>query len=110
MKLPNSTSKDKLPRSRALAAKLVFAALEILKEKGGQAPGRDVVAEVPWQDPAQVVHDVELLGLPPQAAALGASQRRMTNSQNSVTTGRAAKIVDQTFDQRMVLSRGSRRC
>jgi hypothetical protein len=31
---------------------------------------RVVVAEVPWQDAAQVVHDVELLGLPPQAAAL----------------------------------------
>jgi restriction system protein len=46
MKLHNSTSKDKLPRSRALAAKVVFAALQILKEKGGQAPGRDVVAEV----------------------------------------------------------------
>jgi restriction system protein len=46
MELPNSTSKDKLPRSRELAAKVIFAALQILKEKGGQAPGRDVVAEV----------------------------------------------------------------
>jgi len=46
MELPNSTSKDKLSRSRELAAKVIFAALQILKEKGGQAPGRDVVAEV----------------------------------------------------------------
>jgi restriction system protein len=40
------TSQDKLPRSRRLAAKVIFAALQILKEKGGQAPGREVVAEV----------------------------------------------------------------
>jgi restriction system protein len=38
--------KDKLSRSRDLAAKVVFAALTILKERGGQAPGRDVIAEV----------------------------------------------------------------
>jgi restriction system protein len=38
--------RDKLPRSRELAAKVIFAALQILKEKGGQAPGRDVIAEV----------------------------------------------------------------
>lgn len=36
----------KLSRSRELAAKVIFAALQILKEKGGEAPGRDVVAEV----------------------------------------------------------------
>lgn len=39
-------AKDKLSRSRELAAKVIFAALQILKEKGGQAPGRDVIAEV----------------------------------------------------------------
>ena len=32
--------------SRHLAARVVFAALEILKEKGGQLPGREVIAEV----------------------------------------------------------------
>lgn len=37
---------DKLPRSRELASKVIFAALQILKEKGGQAPGREVIAEV----------------------------------------------------------------
>ena len=39
-------AKEKLSRSRELAAKVIYAALQILKEKGGQAPGRDVVAEV----------------------------------------------------------------
>ncbi len=38
--------KEKLSRSRELAAKVIYASLQILKEKGGQAPGRDVVAEV----------------------------------------------------------------
>jgi restriction system protein len=38
--------KEKLSRSRELAAKVIFAALQILKEKGGQAPGREVIAEV----------------------------------------------------------------
>jgi restriction system protein len=38
--------KDKLGRSRELGAKIIFAALQILKDKGGQAPGRDVIAEV----------------------------------------------------------------
>jgi restriction system protein len=42
----NSMVKEKLSRSRELAAKVIYAALQILKEKGGQAPGRDVVAEV----------------------------------------------------------------
>ena len=37
---------QKLSRSRELAAKVIFAALQILKEKGGEAPGRDVIAEV----------------------------------------------------------------
>jgi restriction system protein len=32
--------------SRQLAARVVFAALEILKERGGQLPGREVIAEV----------------------------------------------------------------
>jgi restriction system protein len=32
--------------SRQLAAKVIFAAFQILKEKGGEAPGREVVAEV----------------------------------------------------------------
>jgi len=39
-------AKDKLGPSRELAAKVIFAALQILKEKGGQAPGRDVIAEI----------------------------------------------------------------
>jgi restriction system protein len=38
--------KEKLSRSRELAAKVIYAALQILKEKGGQAPGRDVLTEV----------------------------------------------------------------
>lgn len=40
------TTTKQLSRSRALAAKVIFAALQILKEKGGEAPGREVVAEV----------------------------------------------------------------
>lgn len=39
-------TKLKLSRSRELASKVVYAALIILKESGGQATGRDVVAEV----------------------------------------------------------------
>ncbi len=39
-------AKDKLSRSRELAAKVIFAALQILNEKGGQAPGREVLSEV----------------------------------------------------------------
>jgi hypothetical protein len=39
-------AKDKPSRSRELASKVIFAAFNILKEKGGQAPGREVVAEV----------------------------------------------------------------
>ena len=37
---------EKLSKSRGLAAKVIFAALQILKEKGGQAPGRDVVGAI----------------------------------------------------------------
>lgn len=39
-------AKDKLSPSRELAAKVIFAALQILKEKGGEAPGREVLSEV----------------------------------------------------------------
>ncbi|MEK6708797.1 MAG: restriction endonuclease [Pseudomonadota bacterium] len=39
-------AKDKLSRSRELAAKVIYAALQILNEKGGQAPGRDVLTDV----------------------------------------------------------------
>lgn len=39
-------ARDKLGPSRELAAKVIFAALQILKEKGGQAPGRDIIAEI----------------------------------------------------------------
>ncbi|MDE2388045.1 MAG: Mrr restriction system protein [Betaproteobacteria bacterium] len=39
-------AKDKPSRSRELASRVIFAAFNILKEKGGQAPGREVVAEV----------------------------------------------------------------
>jgi restriction system protein len=46
--------KDKLSRSRELAARVIFAALQILKEKGGQAPGRDVIAEVEKRVPLKV--------------------------------------------------------
>ena len=35
-----------LSRSRALASDVIFAALQILKEKGAEAPGREVLAEV----------------------------------------------------------------
>jgi restriction system protein len=39
-------STPKLSRSRELAAKVIYAALQILKERGGEAPGREVLAEV----------------------------------------------------------------
>jgi restriction system protein len=39
-------AQKKLSRSKELAAKVIFAALQILKEKGGEAPGREVVAAV----------------------------------------------------------------
>ena len=37
---------SKLSRSKEVGAKVIFAALQILKEKGGEAPGREVLAEV----------------------------------------------------------------
>src|SRR5712691_11706347 len=42
---------QKLSRSKELATRVVFAALQILKEKGGEAPGRDVVAAVEQRIP-----------------------------------------------------------
>lgn len=39
-------AKENLSRSQELAAKVAHAALRILKEKGGQASARDVIAEV----------------------------------------------------------------
>jgi restriction system protein len=36
----------KLSPSRKLAASVIFAAFNILKEKGGECPGRDIVAEI----------------------------------------------------------------
>ena len=39
-------AQEKLSPSKELASRVIFAALQILKEKGGEAPGRDVVAEV----------------------------------------------------------------
>ena len=36
----------KLGRSRAVAAKVIFAAFQVLKEKGGELPGREVINEV----------------------------------------------------------------
>jgi len=39
-------SSENLSRSWTLAAKVIYAAFQILKEKGNEAPGRDVVAEV----------------------------------------------------------------
>lgn len=41
----------KLSRSRELAARVIFAAFQILKEKGGEAPGRDVLAQVEQRIP-----------------------------------------------------------
>lgn len=35
-----------LSRSHQLAAKVMYAALKILQEKGGEAPGREIIAEV----------------------------------------------------------------
>jgi len=34
-------------RSRELAARVLYAALEILKDRGGEAPGRDLIAAIP---------------------------------------------------------------
>lgn len=39
-------SDSKPGRYKQLAAKVIFAALQVLKEKGSQAPGREVVQEV----------------------------------------------------------------
>jgi len=33
-------------KTRNLAAKVIFAAFQILKEKGGEAPGREVISEI----------------------------------------------------------------
>ncbi len=39
-------SENQLSKSRALAAKVIFASLNILKEKGGELSGREVIDEV----------------------------------------------------------------
>lgn len=39
-------AKDQQGRSRPLAAKVIFAALQFLKERGGEAPGREVIEAV----------------------------------------------------------------
>lgn len=39
-------STRKLSRSKELGAKVIYAALQILNERGGEAPGREVIAEV----------------------------------------------------------------
>src|SRR5687768_7244678 len=39
-------NKEKVSKSRKLASRVIFAALSILKEKGGQAPGKEVIGEV----------------------------------------------------------------
>ncbi len=39
------------PTTKELAIKVVFAALQILKQKGGQAPGREVMEEIEKQVP-----------------------------------------------------------
>jgi restriction system protein len=39
-------AKEKLSRSRELGSKVIFAALQILSEMGGQASGREVVSQV----------------------------------------------------------------
>jgi restriction system protein len=52
---------EKLSRSRELGARVICAALQILKEKGGEAPGRDVLAEVekrvPLDDWAKAIYE-----------------------------------------------------
>jgi hypothetical protein len=35
-------AQEKLSRTQELASKVILAALQILKEKGGEAPGREV--------------------------------------------------------------------
>ena len=54
-------AKDKPGRSRELAARVIFAALQFLKEHGGEAPGRDVVAavekRVPLDDWAKATYE-----------------------------------------------------
>jgi len=58
--MPGERKEKKISKSRALAVKVVFAALQILKERGGQAPGRDVIAEVekrvPLDDWARTIY------------------------------------------------------
>lgn len=39
-------NKKQLSRSKSLAYRTVYTAMQILKEKGGEAPGKDVVSEV----------------------------------------------------------------
>jgi restriction system protein len=39
-------AKEIVAPSRVLASKVIYAALQILKERGGQAPGKEVIAEV----------------------------------------------------------------
>ena len=39
--------KEKLSRSKDLAARVVYAALQVLREKGGQAPRKELIEEVP---------------------------------------------------------------
>ena len=41
-----NTGHKKIGRSRGLAAKLIFAALQVLKEKGGELSSREVINEV----------------------------------------------------------------
>ena len=44
--MARENTEKKVSRSRELAAKVIFAALQILKDRGGQAAGREVIAEV----------------------------------------------------------------
>ncbi len=39
-------SKNQLSKSKALAVKVIFASLNILKERGGELSGREVIDEV----------------------------------------------------------------
>lgn len=41
-----ASSKKDLSRSRALAAKVIFAALKALKDAGGELPGKEVISRV----------------------------------------------------------------
>lgn len=58
---PTTMAAKKLSPTRELASKVIFAAFQILEEKGGEAPGREVIAEiekrVPLDEWARTVYE-----------------------------------------------------